>query len=175
MRTLSIAFVLLTACGGGTRKPETPTTPTKVETAASLDLELGEMKLVDTNKSQALLIHADGSIEIDGKVPGKVTKDGKVVNEKGEVGFTLNKDGTITGPDGTALGITLSSDGVITNGDKKISLDATGALLGGNPDAPQMKVEGADTPGKKRTAMFVLIAVLTPTGHGAEPPGSGSN
>jgi hypothetical protein len=165
MKKLALALVLAAACGGGgSKKPDTTPTDTKTVTAsAAVELELGEIKLIDVNKNKALLVHADGTIELEGQKPAKVTKDGKIVKiDTGEVGFTLNGDGTINGPDGKPLEVTLSADGIVSNGDKKITVDADGKLLGGNPNAPQMKIEGATTLGLKRTALFVLIALTSP-------------
>jgi hypothetical protein len=162
MKRLAI-LVLLVACGS--KKPEAakPDPTTTTTTAATADvLELGEMKLVDVNKNKAVLIHADGSIEYEGVKGAIVTKDGKITNDKGEVGFTLQPDGSIKGPDGHVVEVTLTAEGAIKNGDKMISLDDKGELVGGNPNAPQMRIEGATSPGLKRTAMFVLIALTTP-------------
>ena len=168
MMKLALALVFAVACGGGgSKKPDTTTPPVNdtpgVTASGPVEMELGELKLIDVNKNKALLVHADGTIELEGQKPAKVTKDGKIVKiDTNEVGFTLNGDGSISGPDGKSLEVTLSADGVVTHGDKKISLDDKGMLLGGNPDAPQMKIEGATSPGLKRTALFVLIALTSP-------------
>jgi hypothetical protein len=163
MKRLAI-LVLLVACGSKKPEPAQPeptTTATTAPAAGAVTLELGEMKLVDVNKNKAVSIHADGSIEYEGVKGAIVTKDGKITNDKGEVGFTLQPDGTIKGPDGHAVEVTLTAEGAIKNGDKMISLDDKGELVGGNPNAPQMRIEGATSPGLKRTAMFVLIALTT--------------
>jgi hypothetical protein len=166
MKRLALVLLFAAACGSKKPEPTTTTTAPPVTTtpaAPTVELELGELKLVDVNKKKAVVIKADGSIEFEGKTGVKVTKDGKIVRiDNGEVGFALQPDGSIHGPDGKPLEVTLSADGVIKNGDKSISLDDKGALVGGNPDAPQMRVEGATTPGLKRTAMFVMIAITTP-------------
>ncbi len=163
MKRLAI-LVLLVACGS--KKPEPaqpePTPTTTTAPAGAVTLELGEMKLVDVNKDKAVSIHADGSIEYEGVKGAIVTKDGKITNDKGEVGFTLQPDGSIKGPDGHVVEVTLTAEGAIKNGDKMISLDDKGELVGGNPNAPQMRIEGATSTGLKRTAMFVLIALTTP-------------
>lgn len=165
MKRLAILVLFAAACGS--KKPEPAPTPNGPTATAGVLLELGEMKLVDVNNNKAVLVHADGVIEHEGKKHAKVTADGKITNDKGEVGFTLQPDGSIKGPDGRVVEVTLTAEGAIRNGDKVISLDATGALVGANPDAPQMRVEGASTTGLKRTAMFVLIALTTPE---PEPP-----
>jgi hypothetical protein len=176
LKTLSISLVLaLAACGGS--KAAEPTGPTTTATASAVTLELGELKLIDVNKNQSLTIQADGTIVIpaqpDGDAGGtlKVTTDGKIVKaDTGEVGLQLMPDGTIQSPDGKVLDVTLSADAVITSGDKKISLDDKGMLVGSNPEAPQMRIEGATTLGLKRTALFVLIALTSGEPREAPPP-----
>jgi hypothetical protein len=175
MKRLAIAFVLLVLPLGAacSSKKSEPTTPPGGGSAAvtantGVTLEIGEMKLVDVGKNTALLVHADGTIEYEGQGGVRVTTDGTIVNDKGEVGFTLLADGAIKGPDGKVIDVTLSPEGVIKSGDKSISVKDDGTLEGANPDAPQMKIEGATTPGLKRTALFVLIALTTP--DDAPPP-----
>jgi hypothetical protein len=168
MKRLALAFALLAACSSK-KEPTTPTGGGSNVTApaAGVTLELGELKLVDVGKNKALMIHANGEIEYEGATGVKVTKQGTIMNDKGEVGFTLLADGSIKGPDGRVIDVTLSPDAVIKSGDKTISINDDGSLKGANPDAPQMKIEGATTPGLKRTALFVLIALTTPD---EEPP-----
>jgi hypothetical protein len=167
MKRLAIAFMLLAACSA--KKTET-TTPTgggsNVAAVEGATLELGELRLVGVGENKALLIHANGDIEYEGAVGAKVTKNGTIVNDKGEVGFTLLADGSIKDSAGKVIDVTLSPDGVVKSGDKTISIEADGSLKGANPEAPQMKIEGATTPGLRRTAMFVLVALTTPD----EPP-----
>ena len=169
MKRLAIAFALLAAaCSSKKSEPTLPAGGSAAPAVAGATLELGELKLVDVGKNKALLIHANGEIEYEGNTGVKVTKNGTIVNDKGEVGFTLLADGSIKGPDGKVIDITLSPEGVITSGDKTISINDDGSLNGANPEAPQMKIEGATTPGLKRTAMFVLVALTTP--EDAPPP-----
>jgi hypothetical protein len=169
MKRLALAFVLLAACSS--KKTET-TTPTggdgNVTAVAGATLELGELKLVGVGENKALLIHANGDIEYEGAVGARVTKNGTIVNDKGEVGFTLLADGSIKDSAGKVIDVTLSPDGAVKSGDKTISIETDGSLKGANPEAPQIKIEGATTPGLKRTAMFVLVALTTP--DEAPPP-----
>ena len=170
MKRFALLVLFAAACGSKKPAPATPPPTTTTATASGeVTLELGEMKLVDVNKNKAVLIHADGTIEFEGVKGAKVTKDGKITNDQGEVGFTLQPDGTIKGPDGRVVEVTLTAEGAIKNGDKTISLDDKGALVGANPDAPQMRIEGATSTGLKRTAMFVLIALTTPEPEASAP------
>lgn len=172
MKRLAIAFALLAAaCSSKKAEPTTPAGGASVTApvaAGGATLELGELKLVDVGKNKALLIHANGEIEYEGNTGVKVTTNGTIMNDKGEIGFTLLADGSIKGPDGKVIDVTLSPEGVIKSGDKMISIKDDGTLEGANPEAPQMKIEGATTPGLKRTAMFVLVALTTP--DEAPPP-----
>ena len=169
MKRLAIAFMLLAAaCSSKKTEPTIPTGGSAAPAVAGATLELGELKLLDVSKNKALLIHANVEIEYEGKTGVKVTKNGTIMNDKGEIGFTLLADGSIKGPDGKVIDVTLSPEGVIKSGDKTISINDDGSLNGANPEAPQMKIEGATTPGLKRTAMFVLVALTTP--DEAPPP-----
>ena len=137
----------------------------------NVKMELGELKIVDVNKNTAVLVHGNGDIEYEGQVGAKVTANGQIVNEKGEVGFTLMSDGSIKGPDGNIVDVKLTAEGTIQSGDKSIGINDDGSLQGANPQAPPMKIEGATTPGLKRTALFVLIVLTTP--EEAPPPPKG--
>jgi hypothetical protein len=177
LKSLSLSFVLVlttAACGGGAKTAPTPAAPiadTAPVAASGTTLALAEMKLVDVNKNKAILIHKDGTIEFEGQKPAKVTADGKLVKaDTGEVFFQLQPDGSIKTADGTDVGVKISPDGALTMGDKTISLDDTGLLVGGNPNAPQMKVEGATDANLKRTAMFVLVVITAPAAPPAAPP-----
>lgn len=181
MNRLAIAFVLVAAFTGlgGCKSKKADTTPPpnggsgsavvgSANTAPdpNVKMELGELKIVEVSKNTAISIHANGEIEYEGQVGAKVTAQGQIVNDKGEVGFTLMSDGSIKGPDGTIVDVTLTADGAIKSGDKTVSINDDGSLSGANPEAPAMKIEGATTLGLKRTALFVLIVLTTPD----EPP-----
>jgi len=184
MKRLALLLLVLVApfaTGCPSKKPDTtPTQPTGSNTPPPGDpnakpdpnvtLELGEMKIIDINKGLAIAIHADGTIEFDGQVGAKLTPQGQIVNDKGEVGFTLFADGSIKGPDGKIENLSLSNDGVIKSGDRTVSLKADGTLDGANPEAPQMRIEGATSPALRRSAMFVLIVLTTPEETPQPPP-----
>jgi hypothetical protein len=176
---LVLAFALAAALAAGCKSKQPDTTPPTTGSAApagdpklapdpNVKLELAEMKIIDVGKNLAIAIHADGTIEYEGQIGAKVTPNGQIVNDKGDVGFTLMSDGAIKGPDGTIVDLNLSADGVIKSGDRTISVKDDGTLDGANPEAPQMRIEGATTPALKRTAMFVLIVLTTP--EETQPP-----
>jgi len=160
IKTLAIALLLGTAACGGGSKTE-PTTP-MAKTDGAPSLALGEMKLTDVNKNKSISIHADGSIELDGTSPAKVTADGHIITvADNKTVMTLGADGTVKAADGTDLGVKISADGSLTMKDQTISIDEAGNVKGGNADAPPLKVEGATSPELKRTAMFVLLTLVT--------------
>jgi hypothetical protein len=167
MKSLTLVFALAaTACGGGSKKAEPTTAPitTTAPTAAAGTLTIAEMKLWDVNKNRALIIHADGLIEVDGRKPAKVTADGKIVKaDTGEVGFTLEADGSVKGPNGVDTGAKISADGTLAIKDQTITIDDKGMVIGGNEKAPPLKIEGATDANLKRTALFVLVAMMTAT------------
>ncbi|HLL23661.1 MAG TPA: hypothetical protein VK427_16095 [Kofleriaceae bacterium] len=161
----ALGAALLGACGSKKPEPAAPPAGSAAPAPAitGVTLELAELKIIDVAKNQAVLVHADGEIEYQGMKGVRVTKDGRIMkSDTGEVGFTLLPDGAIQGPDGKVIDVTLTPDGVIKIGDKAVSIGDNGAIVGGQPGAPEMKIEGATTPGLKRTAMFVLIALTTP-------------
>lgn len=161
---LALFVLALAACAGSPAPPPGAA-------ASKVALALGEIRIV-TAANATVALHADGTIDNDGKPTGiKVTADGRVIRtDTTEVGFQLLPDGTIKDPRGQPLEVTLGEDGSITSGDHRITLDDHGAIVGGNPDAPQVRIEGATTPALRRTAMFVLITLTSPIGSAPPAP-----
>jgi len=172
------AFVIaaLAACGG---KSSPDTTTTKVATSGGI--ELGEITMFDGDDAM-LKMHADGTTEVggrsgemkpdkDGKMssdslaitfkPGPTIKaDGSIVFQ-GEPVARINADGTIVGLKGKTeqLPIVVTADKVtVSEGGKQMGFElaANGAVtvFGGDkkPDKP-IRVEGADTAGKRRLVL----------------------
>lgn len=167
-----LAFVLAlaaAACGG--KSSSTPTTPEPpvTEKAANLStLELGELKIVDTEKNEAVLVHADGKIEIGGNVIATITADGKLKSPAGEELMMLEADGSLKVKSGQVPPIVFGPDSVTAEG-KTVTIDAEGKIVGGTDAAP-LKVEGATTPGLKRTALFVLLGLTMGSSEPPPPP-----
>lgn len=161
MHKLAFALSLaLAACGGKSSAPATPEPPVTEKAANLSNLELGEMKLVDIEKNEAILVHADGKIEMGGQVLASVTADGKLrLQANGEDVMWLEADGSLKVAGGQPLPITFGADGTVTADGETISIDDEGKIVGGKEAAP-LKVEGATTPGLKRTALFVLVGLL---------------
>ena len=170
MHKLIVVFglALAAACGGGDKKaaPTGPTAP------AGATLGLAEMKIVDISKNDAVLIHADGRIEYDGKVVAKVTTDGKLIRQDtGEVVMQLQADGSISSKAGDMPPVIISADGSATLEGKTVSIDASGNLVGANAEAPKVRIEGATDGRTKRTALFILLALSTPSSEGESKSG----
>jgi len=164
--SLAIAIaVTIAGCGGSSTPSSTPATTAAVAAPGSVQLALAEMKLI-VNNNVTVVIHADGTIRGGaGAKAAKVTPDGKMISlATGEVVLALQPDGTIKDvQNNQVLDVTLTDEGAITVRDRTYSLDAAGELVGGDPAAPKMRVEGATDASLRRTAMFVLALSFAQT------------
>jgi hypothetical protein len=193
LMTLGLCFALA-ACGGKTAS--TTATVTKPADAA---VEFGEMTLWDGEEA-AMKVHADGTTEVgfrSGRLelqgghassdqlplrlkPGPtITADGTIAI-KNEPKLRINADGTITDlRDNTPFPIAVTPDKVtITNGDRQFGFElaATGevTVFGGmNPTTKPLRIEGADTPGKRRTMLAFISLSFLPAQPG--PPIEGAS
>lgn len=114
---------------------------------------LAELTMTDTG-GQTLALHADGSVELDGGTNISIDPDGRVTAD-GEVIAVLEGNNVVANGQTVA---TISEDGTGQIGDRRVSFDETGALVGGNPDGPGMTLSPADTPAR-RAAMLLLIVI----------------
>jgi hypothetical protein len=199
--TLMLAAALA-ACGG---KSKPDTTPTTTEVAATGGIELGEITMFDGDEAM-LKIHADGTTEVggrsgelkpgpDGKMssdslpivfkPGPTIKPDGSIEFQGEAVARINADGTIVGLKGKTetLPIVVTADKVtVTEGGKQmgfeLAADGKVTVFGSDkqPDKP-IRVEGADTPGKRRLVLaFTSMMFLrmdpepTPASQGSATP-----
>jgi hypothetical protein len=175
LASLSLLAVI-TACGPAA--PLVGASPLSTAApAGAARLELGEIELVSSGKTVTL--HASGGIESGaGTRVATLTADGRMLDGTGKAVATLGADGRVmfaTGSDGMLVSI--AEDGTLTlvetNGKTSVvKIDADGTLSGGNPAGPALTVKGANTAGKRRAAMMVLVGVVlraTP----APPPKAG--
>jgi hypothetical protein len=166
MRTPALLTALALAAGCVQHAPTTTTTnstTTSTTTSASATpapLELGELKLTEATRDDTLLLHADGSlVGADGVAIGSLDASGQLTIDHA-VGARLDPDGTIRGDGGTPLGPVLHPDGTVTLARRTLALDAAGNVTGGSPEAPKLRVTGATTPGLRRTALYVIVAIV---------------
>lgn len=128
-------------------------------------LELAEMRLVEGN-GKSLYIHADGTVEFEGGPPIRLHTDGSL-NASDELFLELSGDGHVRDNEGTDYG-TIDVDGVASIEGRRVYIDDNGVLQGGNPGSTSMTAEGANTPGRKRAVMLVLIALTSRSGATVE-------
>lgn len=163
----------LAACGGG-HKPA-PAEPTPTPSAAPAPTgpwELGELKFYQGDEL-GMQLHANGHLEVKlvhgepGKPPeerwqdvGAVSPDGTVTAIDGKKHAEIKPDGSVVTQDGTTAPFHLEGETLVVS-DKKITIDDKGILQGGNDMGKPMRIEGATTPGLKRTALVVLALIMS--------------
>lgn len=160
IRWITALALGLGACGHSSPAPMAPAKP-EVAATGSL-LKLAEITFTD-HDNPAIKVHADGGVEImddnkQWKPVGKLSTDGKFVVTDGSTG-QLDADGTFKTPDGPAP-FKLDGDALVA-GDKRVTIDDKGSIVGGNPGADTIKITGATDVGTKRTALLILGVLLT--------------
>lgn len=175
-KILSLAAALaLAACGGGTAKPATTTATTEPEAAQAApagSFELGELKFYEGD-DLGLQLHANGHVEVKlthseaGKPAeetwtdvGSFAADGTISSADGAKHGKANPDGTFVGAQGQTAPFHLEGEALVV-ADTKITIDDKGIVQGGNDGGKQLRIEGATTPGLKRTALVVLAVMLS--------------
>lgn len=173
MRSI-VVLMLAAACGGGGPREETTAPAPKVAAA----VELAEITVLEHDRPMVRL-HADGTSEITSGLrdveepptgmwdPGPVVHADGVVTFKGVDIAKINADGTIVNlQTQTNLPVMVTPDGVTTTRagpQKGFALAASGQLSsidGGVTTEIPLRVEGADTPGQRRTALSFLVLVF---------------
>lgn len=189
MKRTRVALVLglaLAACGGSS-KSEAPAAPAPATAAPAPagGLELGELTLFQ-GSVPVFKLHATGATEMavkdngkDAWKPGPTFKADGTVEENGVAKAKINADGSVTGI-GTTDKIDMKVDAdkasiPMDKGTLEISLGADGKFgISGIPQtvpADQLpRVEGADTPGKRRTALILVAITLTMSDTPAPAP-----
>jgi hypothetical protein len=155
------------ACGGG--KKTEPTTPpmTKTDVAAVGVLELGEITLFDGTEVLAKL-HADGKTEMfmgGSPVSGPTFKADGTIEFKGKA-RRVDADGKLVDPEGKPPEIHVTADKLTVSWDGKdsgleLAADGTATFFGADAiPGKKVRFEGADTPGKRRTALLLGTAMF---------------
>lgn len=174
MKLLSLVAAGALAACGGSAKPA-PVEPTPIPAAAPAPTgpwELGELKFYQGDEL-GMQLHANGHLEVKlvhgepGKPPverwqdvGALAADGTITAIDGKKHAEVKPDGSVVSPDGKAAPFHLEGEALVV-GDKKITIDDKGILQGGNDMGKPMRIDGATTPGLKRTALVVLALVMT--------------
>ncbi len=181
-RIAPLLLVMLLACGGGKSTPPAYPDPDPAGSAsapkpavAGSALALGELKFYQDNVLM-MALHADGTLEaIDQYTaqPGMkklatLTSDGKITLDNGGV-FVVKPDGTVVQGDGSQRNndgpnpsYTIDGDALVVAG-QRIRIDDHGKLVtdGGPVEAnKELRIEGANDPGTKRTALVLIGIVL---------------
>jgi hypothetical protein len=165
--------VTLVACGSSPKPRPTPPAPT----ATAGIVELAELTFYEGDEA-GLKVHADGRIEtkftrsVSGQPPetgwrnvAVLASDG-TLTVKGTVAARIKSDGTAASATGTMLPFNLDGDALVVDS-KRVTIDEKGAVQGANPMARSLRVEGASTPGLRRTALIVLAVAM----GGLQKPG----
>jgi hypothetical protein len=189
-----VVAITLAACGGGNKAPAAETTPATPTTAqaqpaapasASGAIEVGELKFYSGDQV-GMQLHANGHLEV------AMTKNeaGKPAQTSWQDVAAIGTDGTISSPDGKKHGQIKPDGSFITEdgqtgpfhlegetlvvADKKLTIDDKGMLQGAGESS--LRIEGATTPGLRRTAL-VLVALVLAAGpedaHAAPAQSSG--
>lgn len=184
LRSLLFAFcVVAAACGGGSKQAEA-TTPATATVQADVVLELGELTLFEGDEAIAK-IHADGKTEFgEGGTwkSGPTLKQDGTVEVEGTAVAKVNADGTIIDVKSNAkLPLVVTADKVtMSSGDQSMSIElgATGAItvVGDNASQPKkpIRVDGAKTPGQRRTALAFLAIMVGAAAAGPPPSEEGT-
>jgi hypothetical protein len=174
MRKVFVSIVLvLVACGGSSTPAPKPADPTASPTAAAGVLEVGEIIVMDGTEA-VLKIHADGSTEMGGKSngavawqPGPTIKTDGTFVVSGDPKIQVTADGKVMDlKTNQPMPVTVTADSAtLTEGGKSVTigLGADGAmtLSGGEKQPDQMPhVQGADTAGKRRAVLVLMVMML---------------
>ena len=183
-----VAVIGLAACGGGNKPAATSPTPapeTATATAKAGGIELAELKFYEGD-DLGMQLHANGHLEVkmthsaDGKPAeekwmdvGVLAADGSVSDAEGKKHGEITADGSFKSPDGQTAPFHVEGETLVV-GEKKITIDDKGILQGGNDMGKPMRIEGATTPGLKRTALVLLALLMASPEPQAAPAQVGS-
>jgi hypothetical protein len=161
-----LLLVALVACGGTT---PAPTQPAHAPATKPM-IELAELEFY-AGADLGMKLHADGHLEVKAQNAwvdvGSVAADGTLRAPDGTQRGHITADGSVVGPSGKAAPFRLEGETLVV-ADRKFTLDDKGLLQGGDLLQGPMRVEGATTPGLKRTALVVLATIMTSAHHTGE-------
>jgi hypothetical protein len=166
----------LGACSGAAPTPPPAAAPSPLAapavtpeelTRAPARLELAELTL-NQNRVPGLVLHADGTVEVpDGRVLGRLGRDGRFSDREGRLLAELTADGEIVDGKGDYLPVVIDGAKVkLLKDNRVIELRDDGTLVGANPAGPVVTISGL-TPGTRRTALFLLVLSAYPIRSGS--------
>ncbi len=190
-KRLVFAFALapLAACGGKASSTTADTTPKTAEVAQpapSTIVELGEITVVQGTDA-VLKVHASGATELGGTSNGQIVyqpgptvkPDGTFASPNGKLGVKLGADGTLLDlTTNQKLPLIITADAVtitLDNQTAQITLAADGTLVVPGATGSATKVQGADTPGKRKLTLALIGLILLPSAPSATPAATSSS
>jgi hypothetical protein len=161
-----LLLIVLAACGSAT--PATPRTAPA--SPAKPMVELAELRFY-AGQNLGMQLHADGRLEMKAEDAwvdiGSVAADGTLSAPDGTRRGHITADGSVVGPSGKTAPFHFEGQTLVI-ADRRFTIDARGMLQGGDYLQGPMRVEGAATPGLKRTALVVLATIMTAGRHTSE-------
>lgn len=162
-----LLLVVLVGCGS-TTPAATQTAPEPPRKAATI--ELAELKFY-AGADLGMQLHANGHLEVKAQAAwvdvGSVAADGTISAPDGTQRGHITADGSVVGPSGKAAPFHLEGETLVV-ADRTFTIDDKGLLQGGDLLQGPMRVEGATTPGLKRTALVVLATIMTSGRHAGD-------
>lgn len=181
MRLIAVSILAIAACGGSSavQKPSpgagsatgsaAATTTTAGSAGATVAIELGEMTIFDGARA-VVKIHANGQTEIasatDALSPGPTLEADGTIEVGGKPRIRITGDKLVDLSSGQAVPVTVGAESLtIAGGGTPITMsigaDGTFAFAGAEvPAGKAPRVEGANTPGKRRAALVLLMLLL---------------
>jgi hypothetical protein len=161
-----LLLIAIAACGGtAPAKEQSVAAPAKTSV-----VELGELKFY-AGADLGMQLHANGHLEVKTQSAwidvGSVAADGTLSAPDGTQRGHITADGSVIGPSGKTAPFHLEGETLVV-ADRTFTIDAKGLLQGGDVLQGPMRVEGATTPGLKRTALVVLATIMTSGHHAAD-------
>jgi hypothetical protein len=159
-----LLLIAIAACGSAA--PATKqSTPAKTSV-----VELAELKFY-AGGDLDMLLHANGHLEVKAQAGwvgvGSVAPDGTLSAPDGTQRGHITAAGSVIGPTGATAPYHLEGETLVV-ADRRFTIDDKGLLQGGDMLQGPLRVEGATTPGLKRTALVVLATIMASGHHAAQ-------
>lgn len=161
-----LAVAGLLACGGkAVAKPQAAAAP---KASTTTTVELAELKFY-VGDDLGMQLHADGHVLVMTEAQwadiGRIATDGTITAPDGSTRGHITADGSVVGPSGKAAPFHMEGTTLVL-ADRRFTIDDKGVLQGGEKMQAQTRIEGATTPGLKRTALVLLASLMTSSHRG---------